>query len=156
MDNNETLDLLTRQFRERYDGMAEICAAAEEAGRWDKNRDGSMEGFAFAALSGAILSLIVSDGNVGERETAYLNSAFGFDYTVDDLLGLFRFSASDLRENAVQNVTDTVRALDEADPAAGAEFCTLLKLACRIISESDDGVAENERALISRLEEAAE
>ena len=156
MDNIETLDTLTRQFRERYDGMTEICAAAEETGRWNRERDGSMEGFAFAALSGAILSLIVSDGNVGERETAYLNSAFGFDYTVDDLLDLFRFSASDLRGNAVQKVRDTVRALDKADPAAGAEFRALLKLACRIISESDDGVAEKEKALISRLEKAAE
>ena len=156
MDNSETLDMLTRQFRERYDCMADLCAAAENDGRWDRDRDGSMEGFAFAALSGAILSLIVSDGNVGERETAYLNGAFGFDYTVDELLGLFRFSASDLRDNAVQNVTETVRALDESDPAAGAEFRALLKLACQIISESDDGVAEKERVLISRLEEAAE
>lgn len=156
MDNSETLDMLTRQFRERYDGMADLCAAAENDGRWDSDRDGSMEGFAFAALSGAILSLIVSDGNVGERETEYLNGAFGFDYTVDDLLGLFRFSASDLRDNAAQNVTETVRALDESDPAVGAEFRALLKLACRIISESDDGVAEKERVLISRLEKAAE
>ena len=156
MGNNETLDNLTRQFRDTYDSMAGACASAEEAGRWDTDQNGSMEGFAFAALSGAILSLLVSDGNVGERETAYLNSAFGFDYTVDDLLGLFRFSAKDLRENAVPNVKEAVLALEEADAAAAGDFRTLLKLACRIISESDDGVLEVEEALIRRLEEAAE
>ena len=31
--------------------MADLCAAAENDGRWDRDRDGSMEGFAFAALS---------------------------------------------------------------------------------------------------------
>ena len=156
MDNNDTLDSLTRQFRELYDSMAQTCAAAEEAGRWDVGRNGSMEGFAFAALSGAILSLLVSDGNVGERETEYLNGAFGFDYTVDDLLGLFRFSARDLRENAVPNVKEAVLTLEEADAAAAKDFRALLKLACRIISESDDGVLEAEEEMIRRLEEAAE
>lgn len=156
MGSNETLDNLTRQFRNMYDSMVQTCASAEEAGRWDTDRNGSMEGYAFAALSGAILSLLVSDGNVGERETAYLNSAFGFDYTVDDLLGLFRFSAKDLKENAVPNVKAAVLSLEEADADTANAFRTLLKLACRIISESDDGVLEAEEALIRRLEEAAE
>ena len=54
MGNNETLDNLTRQFRDTYDAMAQNCASAEETGRWDTEQNGSMEGFAFAALSGAV------------------------------------------------------------------------------------------------------
>ena len=156
MEMHNNLDSLTEEFRKRYDGMAQLCAEAEEAGRWDTEADGSMEGYAFAALSGAILSLIVSDGNVGERETDYLNRTFGFDYTVDDLLSLYRFSARDLRENAVSNVGEAVRTLRASDEKAAEAFRALLTLACRIIAESDDGLLEEESDLIRQLTGAAE
>ena len=156
MEKNDTLDSLTEEFRQRYDDMAELCASAEREGRWNTERDGSMEGYAFAALAGAILSLIVSDGNVGERETDYLNRTFGFDYTVDDLLSLYRFSARDLRENAVANGGDAVVALRASDEKVSEAFCTLLNLACRIISESDDGLLDAETDLIRQLMGAAE
>ena len=156
MDSNETPEMLVEQFQDQYARLVRDCAEAEASGRWNAERDGSAEGFAFSALSGAILSLIISDGNVGEHETDYLNRIFGFDYSVDDLLGLFRFSTGDLRKNAVPNVREAVRILREADPAAAADFQNLLRLACRIISESDDGVLDVESDLIRQLEEAAE
>ena len=156
MEKHDNLDSLTEEFRKQYDDMAELCAAAERDGRWNTEVDGSMEGYAFAALSGAILSLIVSDGNVGERETDYLNRTFGFDYTVDDLLSLYRFSARDLRENAVSNMGDAVRTLRASDEKAAETFRSLLDLSCRIIAESDDGFLEEEAELIRQLTGAAE
>ena len=155
MDNREELDRLSAEFKELYDAFALGCEAADSDGRWNAAEEGPMEGYAFSALAGAILSLMVADGNVGESETEYLDRTFGFDYTVDDLLGLFRFSARDLRENAVPNVKDAADKIRLADKDLAGTFRRLLTLACRILSESDDGVLNAETDLIRRLEEAA-
>ncbi len=155
MDNRNDLDRLSAEFKTLYDAFALGCENADRDGRWNAEENGPMEGYAFSALTGAILSLMVADGNVGERETEYLNQTFGFNYSVDDLLALFRFSARDLRENAVANVKDAAEKIRLADEALAGSFADLLSLACRILSESDDGVLTAENDLIRRLEEAA-
>ena len=154
MDTMNRLDRLTQTFREQYDAFVKDCEAAEKEGSWDTKNDGSLEGYAFGALTGAILSLIVADGNVGQQETEYLNQNFGFAYTQDDLLELYRYSAKDLRENAVPNLQDAAERIGHADPALAASFRGLTLLACKILSESDDGVLESEGTLIRELEEA--
>ena len=147
---------LTQDFRDRYAAFSDGCAAAERDSRWNTEEFGSMEGYAFAALSGAILSLIVSDGNVGERETEYLDENFGFDYTVDDLLELYGYAAKDILANAAENAKEALRLIRAADGGLAEDFRSLLFLACEIISESDDGVNEDEEAMIRQLREAAE
>ena len=154
MDNRSELDRLAAEFREKYDAFAEECRAADADGRWKAEQDGPMEGYAFSALSGAILSLIIADGNVGEHETEVLNETFGFGYSVDDLLEMVRFSAGDLRENAVPNVKDAAERIRLADPALAGQFRDLMMLACRILSESDDGVLTVEEDLIRWIADA--
>ena len=154
MDNLSGLDRLAAEFREKYDAFAEGCEAADADGRWKTDEDGPMEGYAFGAMAGAILSLIVADGNVGEHETEYLNRTFGFAYTVDDLLGLYRFSAGDIRQNAVENVEDAAERIRLADPALAGQFRALMTLACRILSESDDGVLTVEKDVIRSITDA--
>ncbi len=155
MDNRNELNCLSADFKTRYDAFALGCENADRDGHWNTEENGPIEGYAFSALTGAILSLMVADGNVGERETEYLDRTFGFDYSVDDLLALFRFSARDLRENAVANVKDAAEKIHLADEALAGSFAELLSLACRILSESDDGVQTAESDLIRSLEEAA-
>ncbi|MBQ3956664.1 MAG: hypothetical protein II680_12295 [Clostridia bacterium] len=148
------LEEMTERFRELYADFAGGCAGAEEDGRWNGEEYGSMEGYAFAALSGAILSLIVSDGNVGERETELLNRNFGFDYTVDGLLELYGYAARDILSNAAENAGECARLIDKTDEELGKTFRDLLLLACDILSRCEDGVSEAESETVEKLKKA--
>ena len=140
-------------FQAKYDGFVHSCDAAEADGRWDRAEYGEMEGYCFSALMGILLSLINADGNIGSRETEFLNRNFGFSYTVDDLIELYGYCGRDIEANSGENAREVMALLRETGGGLAEEFRDLVLLICDIIAESDDGVNEQEADMLRHLRE---
>ena len=146
-------DRSSEEFRQKYEQFLRACGAAEAEGRWDTAERGGMEGYCFGILLGVLLHLIISDGNVAEREVEYLNRNFGFDYTVESLLEVYYSVGEEIEENYLENAKEGVALLEAADPALADGFRDLLGLICEILAESDEGISETELAELRTVAE---
>ena len=102
MENNG-IQNYAEGFKVQYEQFVNSCDAAEEAGLWNLEEYGEMEGYYFNILMGIILHTISADGNVAEAEVEYLNTTFGFDYTVDSLLEVYYSVGRDIEQNYLEN-----------------------------------------------------
>ena len=151
MDNN--LGNYTDGFMLQYDAFVQSCDAAEAEGLWNTEEYGEMEGYYFNILMGVILHLIVVDGNIAESEVDYLNSSFGFEYTTDSLLEVYYSVGSDIEQNYLENAKNGLELLKGMNEEIAQKFRELLSLVCRIITESDADVREEELAELRDLEQ---
>ena len=147
------IDRSSESFRQKYDRFARACEAAEAAGRWDTAERGGMEGYYFNTILGVLLHLIITDGNVAEREAETLNRNFGFDYTVESLLELYYSVGEEIEENYLANAEEGLSLLTGIDPALADDFRALLTLICEILAESDEGISEIELASLRKIAE---
>ena len=147
------IDRHSEEFRLNWERFVHACGAAEAEGRWDTAELGEMEGFCFNTVLGVILHLIITDGNVAEREVEILNRNFGFDYTVESLLEVYYSIGEEIEGNYLANAKETLGLLTRIDPQLADDFRSLLNLICVIAAESDEGVSETELEELRRLGE---
>lgn len=147
------IDRHSEEFRLNWERFVHACDAAEAEGRWDTDGLGEMEGYYFNTVLGVILHLIITDGNVAEREVEALNRNFGFDYTVESLLELYYSVGEQIEGNYLDNAKEALALLNRIDPAMADDFRDLLDLICTIVAESDEGVSETELDEFRKLAE---
>ena len=143
----------SERFRLKYEQFVRACEAAEAEGRWDTAERGGMEGCYFNIILGVLLHLIITDGNVAEREVESLNRNFGFDYTVESLLELYYSVGEEIEENYLANAEEGLSLLAGIDSALADDFRSLLALICEILAESDEGISEPELAALRKVAE---
>ena len=73
------IDMLTEEFKTKYERFLIGCDALEDLNLWDKEEHGEMDVFYQNDLVSVILRLIVADGEISEKEAVYLNKNFGFE-----------------------------------------------------------------------------
>ena len=152
--NENGMERKSDGFRVLYDQFVNSCDAAEEAGKWDKEEYGEMEGYFFNTLMGILMNVVNADGNIGEREAEALNENFGFSYTVDELIELYGYCGKDLEANYAENTRAAMELLCGIDEGLAERFRELVLTICEIVAESEDGVLESEEDFLDSLTDA--
>ncbi len=143
-------------FKIKHELFINGCDSVEEMGLWDKSELGEMDAFYSNELSSIIIRLIASDGNISEKEVAYLNGTFGFNYTVDELREVYDNSRDDIGTAFDGSFENGISHMRKINPKLADAYKELLALICTIIIESDGITAKEELAELERLKALCE
>ena len=143
-------------FQMKYEAFLTGCDALEEMGQWDVENWGEMEAFYANDMVSVIIRLIATDGKVTEREAAYLNETFGFEYTAGELEDVYENCQEDLGRVFDENFENGISLMRKLNDKLADAYKELLALVCRIIIESDGIIAEAEIAEAKRLQALCE
>ena len=147
------IDMLTEEFKTKYESFFIGCDAVEESGLWDREAHGEMEAFYQNDLVSVILRLIAVDGTISEREAEYLNKNFGFDYTADDLTEIYKSCEEEINRSFDEQFENGVTYLRSVNEKMADAYKELLGLICDIIIESDDVISPEEIEEAKRLKD---
>ena len=145
------LDIYTQSFKTKYEAFVIGCDSIEEMELWDKEKHGEMDVFYANDLTSIIIRLIASDGKITHKETEYLNTSFGFDYTVNELCEVYESNADILDRSFDESFENGISYMRAINGKLADAYKELISLACDIIVESDGVVADAELAEVRRL-----
>lgn len=145
------LEKLIDSFQLKLDKFMIGCDAIEEEGRWNKDLHGEMEHFYVNDLVSIIIRLIAADGVISEKEADYLNDAFGFDYTPEELTEVYRSCEDEIGLSFDEDFENGISYMRELNDRLADSYKELLALICEIIVESDGVVSEEEAEEINHL-----
>lgn len=140
----KSIDILTEEFKTKFERFFIGCDALEEMNLWNKEEYGEMDVFFQNDLVSIILRLIVADGEISDKETEYLNKAFGFDYTTEELSEVYENCKDEISISFDELFKKGVALLRSINEKLAAAYKELIVLVCDIIIESDEIVAPNE------------
>lgn len=150
-DGMKRIDLLSEEFRIRYERFMIGCDAIEDLGKWDKENYGEMEAYYQNDLVSVILRLIAADGEINDKEVRYLNENFGFDYTPDELSDVYRSCRDDIGHAFDEQFARGAAFMRSINEKIAEAYRELLGLICDIIVESDGVVTPEEIGEAKRL-----
>jgi hypothetical protein len=138
-------------FHKKYEQFLAGCDSVEELERWNTSYYGDMDVFYTNDLVSVIISLIASDGEISQREVAYLNEAFGFDMTLEALIAVYENSPEAIDNTCNETFASGIDRLETINPKLAEAYRELLSLICDIIMESDGVITEKEVAKAKAL-----
>ncbi len=138
------IDALTESFKMKYEKFIIGCDAQEELAEWDTECNGEMDVYYENDLVGIILTLVVADGAISQKEVDYLNRCFGFDYTVETLEEVYKTCSSELDDLFCNRFSEGVEQLRGINEKLADAYVELVDIACDIIIASDDVIATSE------------
>ena len=145
------LQMLTESFKTKYESFITGCDSVELNGVWNKDAYGEMDVFYENELLSVILSLIISDGRISDEEIRYLNDNFGFSFTAEELVNVYRNCGDEIGSYFESNFRGGYEMLKGFNPRLADAYKELFGLICRIIAESDGVVGDAERRKIGEL-----
>lgn len=137
-------DLLTEEFKTKYERFLIGCDALEDLNLWDKDEHGEMDVFYQNDLVSVILRLIAVDGKISRKEAEYLNKNFGFDYTASELADIYENCEEEISHSFDEQLENGVTYMRSINEKLADMYEELLGLICDIIIESDDVIAPEE------------
>ena len=141
-------------FKLKFEKFLNGCDSIEEIDQWDKEEYGEMDVFFTADLVSVIVKLIVSDGEVTQKEVDYLNKMFGYDYGIEEVMDIYEDCGDIIDaffDDELESSIDMVRKVNEKLADAYAD---LLVTACDLVAESDGIVMGEEIELAKKVREA--
>lgn len=151
-----SLEQLAASFQLKLDKFMIGCDAIEEEGLWNKDLHGEMESFYINDMVSIIIRLIAADGIVTSKEADYLNDAFGFEYTPEELTEVYRSCEDEIGLAFDEDFENGISYLRELNDRLADAYKDLLSLICEIIIGSDGVVSEEEAEEIARLKSLCE
>ena len=145
------IDLLTEEFKTKYERFLIGCDALEELNLWDKEEHGEMDVFYQNDLVSVILRLIAVDGEISEKEAEYLNKNFGFEYTADELADIYESCEEEISHSFDEQFENGITYMRSINEKLADMYKELLGLICDIIIESDDVIAPEEIEEVKNL-----
>lgn len=146
------LQIYTESFRTKYEAFITGCDSIEEIGDWDKESFGEMEAFYSNDLISIIIRIIATDKSIDTKEVDYLNKAFGFDYTKEELIEVYNNCYENIVSEAFdENFENGITYMRKINSKLADAYKELLYLVCKIIIESDGIVAESEIVEVEKL-----
>lgn len=144
------LDKLTEEFKFKYERYLTGCDALEEAGLWDTEELGQMEAYYQNDLMGVILRLIAADGKISDGETEYLNRAFGFTCTTQELRDFYAGCEDSFKRDFAEQLEAGYRLMRGKNEKLAEAYRELLDLACTILMVSDGAAGPEETAVLKK------
>lgn len=144
----------TDSFKLQYEKFRLGCDTLEDLGVWKKDEMGDMEVYFSNDLLSIILRMIATDGIYSEAEAAYVNEAFGFEYTAETLQEVYEQCADEI-SSVFQNgsLGSAYRYLETLNRELADAYKELLLLLLDIIIASDGVIADSEVALAHNIKE---
>lgn len=147
----EKIDLLTEEFKSKYERFLIGCDAIEELDQWDKEAYGEMDVFYQNDLVSVIIRLIAADGNISEKEVEYLNQNFGFEYTVDELTDVYASCKEQIGHSFDESFANGITYMRTINSKLADAYKELLVLICDIIIGSDGLISKSETEEVMNL-----
>lgn len=145
------IDVLTEEFKTKYESFLIGCDALEELDMWDKEEHDEMDVFYQNDLVSVILRLIAVDGKITDKEAEYLNRTFGFEYTAEELADVYESCEDEISCSFDEQFENGVTLMRSINVKLADAYKELLGLICDIIVESDNIVTQNEIELVNQL-----
>lgn len=143
-------------FKMKYESFLTGCDSIEEMGLWDKEANGEMDVFYSNDLASVIIRLIAVDGVIAQKEVDYLNSTFGFDYTLAQLQEVYDNCKEDIGHAFDETFENGITLMRKINAKLADAYKELLSLICTIIMEGDGTVAAAEMEEVRRLKALCE
>lgn len=143
-------------FKMKYESFLTGCDSIEEMGLWDKEANGEMDVFYSNDLASVIIRLIAVDGVIAQKEVDYLNSTFGFDYTLAQLQEVYDNCKEDIGHAFDETFENGITLMRKINAKLADAYKELLSLICTIIMEGDGTVAAAEIEEVRRLKALCE
>jgi tellurite resistance protein len=151
---NTKAEIALKSFVQRFDDFLERCAALEEVGAWDVDRNGLMSAYFESDLMAVTLQIMSADGVFEHAEAEVISGMFGCEYTPSDLRETYRTLGSVINDYTRGEASEALALLRHIDPKLCDEYRQLILGAAEVVSAAD-GVAEGpERRIIERLRSA--
>lgn len=147
------IDILTEEFKTKYERFLIGCDALEDLNLWDKDEYGEMDIFYQNDLVGVILRLIAVDGEISDKETEYLNRNFGFEDTTEELIDIYESYEEEVSHSFNEQFENGITLMRSINEKLADAYKELLNLICEIIIESDDVIAPEEIKEAKKLKE---
>lgn len=149
------LDNYSESFKLNYEKFLTGCDSIEEMGLWDFEKNGEMDAYYSADLTGIIIRLIVADGVVTPKEADYLNDFFGFEYTVEELASIYDDCGEGIDSIFEEGAKSGLALLRSINEKIAAAYADLIVTACDIVIESDGVIDAAEVELAKKIKEWA-
>lgn len=143
-------------FKMKHESFLIGCDSIEEMGLWDKDTLGEMDVFYTNDLTSVIIRLIATDGKITQKEVDFLNEAFDFEYTLDELIDVYNSCKDDIGHAFDENFENGITYMRKINAKLADAYKELLSLICEIIIASDGVIAESEIAEVKRLKAMCE
>lgn len=147
------IDMLTEEFKTKYERFLIGCDALEDLNLWDKDEYGEMDVFYQNDLVSVILRLIAVDGEISDKETEYLNRNFGFEDTTEELIDIYESCEEEVSHSFDEQFENGITLMRSINEKLADAYKELLNLICEIIIESDDVIAPEEIKEAKKLKE---
>lgn len=147
------IDALTEEFKSKYEKFLIGCDAIEELNQWDKEENGEMDVFYQNDLVSVILRLIAADGEISDGETEYLNRNFGFEYSTEELIDIYKSCEEEVSHSFDEQFENGITLMRSINEKLADAYKELLNLICDIIIESDEVIAPEEIEEAKKLKE---
>lgn len=152
----KNIETYTDSFKMKYEAFINGCDSIEEIEQWDKEALGEMDVFYTNDLTSVIIRLIAVDGNISQKEVDYLNKAFGFEYTLDELVEVYENCIDNIDEAFDENFENGITYMRKINGKLADAYKELLYMICDIIINSDEVVSSAEIDEVKRLKEMCE
>lgn len=149
----DKLNALSESFKMKYEKFLIGCDSIEEIDLWDKEAYGEMDGFYSNDIVSVIIRLIAADGSFTEKETAYLNDLFGFDYTAEELKGIYDDCGDSIENLFEKDLGEGIANLKKINDKLADIYKDLLLTVCDIVIESDGVIDRAELELAKQLKD---
>lgn len=124
---------------------------AEASLDWDTESFGKLYVYYEDILISSVLALIVSDGDIHEKELNFLNNAFDLTYTLEDLKEAYQRRLHIIENILDEDPEDDVKHLAELDKDLAGDYKKILAEAIHRIIESDGIIRSEERVKAEKI-----
>lgn len=152
----KNVEMYIDSFKMKHESFLIGCDSIEEMGLWDKEALGEMDVFYSNDLTSVIIRLIATDGKITQKEVDFLNETFDFEYTLDELIGVYNSCKDDIGHAFDENFENGITYMRKINAKLADAYKELLSLICEIIIASDGVIAESEIAEVKRLKSMCE
>jgi len=147
----KSIEAYTEGFKAKYEKFINGCDSIEEIEKWDKKAYGEMESFYANDITSIIIRIIAADGIISQHEVDYINKAFGFEYTLDELTEVHKNCIDNIDEAFDENFENGISLMRRINSKLADAYKELLCMICDIIISSDGVVSQAETAELERL-----
>ncbi len=138
-------------FKLQFEKFLIGCDSVEEQGMWNKEEYGEMETYFTVDLTGIIIHLIASDGEITEKEAGYLNDCFGFTYTAEELKSIYNEFGDAFASLFDEDITGGFALLKAINRKLAQAYVNMLVTVCEIVAESDLQIKDAEKDILEKL-----
>ncbi len=141
------------EFKLKWDAFLMGCDSLEDMTLWDKEAFGEMDVYYTNEITSLAIRLIAVDGNITQKEVDYINDAFDFNFTLEEMKDIYVKSEEYIDRSFDEYFKKTLAHLGKINAGLKEAYVQLVTLMCDIMIAGD---GETERAEIQEAEHIKE